>query len=93
MYDREAFNSVATDIDLWQSAALQLPLPELSAIAATWQNSLAEGLNTFNDIYADAPGDADAFAHAIGEVTRRATATAILALGIAQRLHLAAQQN
>ena len=28
MYDREAFNVVATDIAQWQSDALTLPLPE-----------------------------------------------------------------
>ena len=29
MYDREAFETVATEIAQWESAAQQLPLPEL----------------------------------------------------------------
>ena len=32
MYDREAAESVATDIVLWQSAAQQLPLTEVRAV-------------------------------------------------------------
>ena len=63
---------------------------------ANWQNDLAESLNAFNASTSathddDEPGSA--FAYSIGEVTRRATAMAIFTLGIAQRLHLAAQQN
>ena len=36
---------------------------------------------------------ASGLAQALGGVARRATATAIFTLGIAQRVHLAAQQN
>ena len=79
---------VATDIAEWQTAAQQLPLPELPAMVATWQNSLAESLNDFNDQSTPATTDGDESADAsgaIGEVVRRATAMAIFALGIAQR--------
>ena len=34
MYDRDAFETVASDITLWESAALRLPLPELHALLA-----------------------------------------------------------
>ena len=99
MYDRESFETVASEIALWESAALRLPLPELQAMLADWHHDLAESLNAFNGLYLnhadhpdyDEPGSA--FAHSIGEVTRRATAVAIFTLGITQRLHLAAQQN
>jgi hypothetical protein len=58
--------------------------------------ALAESLNAFNGLYlnhADHDEPGSAFAHSIGEVTRRATAVAIFTLGITQRLHLTAQQN
>ena len=42
MYDREAFDVVATDIAQWQSAALTLPLPELSAMTATGRKACRE---------------------------------------------------
>jgi hypothetical protein len=60
------------------------------------QHELAESLNAFNGIYlnhADGNESTDTFALAIGEVTRRATAMAIFALGLRQRLHEAAHQN
>jgi hypothetical protein len=97
MYDdREAFDNVAAEIDLWESAARELPLPDLRAVMATWQDSLAESLDAFNDIYADRDESgqcAASFAQAIAAVTRRATATAIFALGLSQRVSQAAQQN
>ncbi len=73
-----------------------LPLPELSAMTAIWQNSLIESLNDFNASYAchhDGDDPSDEFRYAIGEVARRATAMAIFALAAAQRLHMAAHQN
>ena len=96
MYDREAFEVVATDIAQWQSDALTLPLPDLSAMTAIWQKSLIESLNDFNASYACHHGGddpSDEFRYAIGEVARRATAMAIFALAAAQRLHMAAHQN
>ena len=41
----------------------------------------------------DGDDPSNEFMYAIGEVARRATAMAIFALAIAQRLHLAAQHN
>ena len=96
MYDRESFETVASEIALWESAALRLPLPELQAMLADWHHDLAESLNAFNGLYlnhADHDEPGIAFAHSIGEVTRRATAVAIFTLGITRRLHPAAQQN
>jgi hypothetical protein len=97
MDDREALASVADDLAAWQVAAQRLPLAELSAMVATWQNELAESLNAFNEVYLDdeCGETADVIASALGQVTRRATAMAIFTLGISQRLgpHLAAQQN
>ena len=51
MYDRESFENVASEIAVWESAALRLPLPELRAMLADWQHDLAESLNAFNGIY------------------------------------------
>jgi hypothetical protein len=96
MDDRESLDAVATEIAQWQDAAQRLPLPELTAMVATWQDSLADSLNGFNDILAsqaacDEP--ASEYALSIGQVTRRATAIAIFTLGISQRIRLTAQQN
>ena len=95
MYNDDC-DGIATDIALWESVALRLPLPEVSAMLAASQLDLAESLNTFNEVYLSHP-DPDksglTLAQAIGGVARRATATAIFTLGIAQRTHLAAQQN
>jgi hypothetical protein len=96
MFDREAFENVAADIELWENAALTLPLPEVRAMQAEVQNYLAESLNAFNQAcrnYADHDGSDDAFAQTIGEVTRRATAMAIFTLGLSQRTRMVAQQN
>jgi len=96
MYDRDAFENVATDIALWESAALSLPLAQVRAMLADSLHELAESLNAFNGIYlthADGHESADAFAQAIGEITRRATVMAIFTLGLRQRLHEAAHQN
>ena len=88
MYDHDAFETVATDIALWEGAALSLPLAQVRAMLADSQHELAESLNAFNGIYlnrTDCEESADAFTQAIGEVTRRATAMAIFALGVSQR--------
>ena len=34
MYDRDAFETVATDIALWEGAALSLPLAQVRAMLA-----------------------------------------------------------
>jgi hypothetical protein len=96
MSDRDAFTNVAADIAEWELVAQQLPLPELYAVAATCQNSLAESLNAFNDIctsHSDGEEPSTEVMRALGQVTRRATAMAIFTLGIARRVHLAAHQN
>jgi hypothetical protein len=96
MYDRDAFEHVATDIALWESAALSLPLSQVRAMLADSQHELAESLNAFNGIYLNQPDGsqpAESFALAIGEVTRRATEMAIFTLALRQRLHEAAHQN
>jgi hypothetical protein len=96
MDDRDAFETVATDIALWEGAALSLPLAQVRAILDDSQRELAESLNAFNGIYlnrADTGESADAFTLAIGEVTRRATALAIFTLGLSQRTRRAAHQN
>ena len=97
MNDREAFTNVADAIAEWQLAAQQLPLPELWDVTATCQNGLADSLNAFNAIILALDDDggepSTEVMRAIGEVTRRATALAIFTLGIANRAHLAAQQN
>ena len=41
MSDREAFETVASEIAQWELVAQQLPLPELYAVATTCQNDLA----------------------------------------------------
>jgi hypothetical protein len=96
MSDREAFETVASEIAEWELAAQQLPLPELYAMATTCQNGLAESLNAFNDIctsYSDGQEPSTEVVRALGQVTRRATAMAIFTLGIAHRVHLTAHQN
>jgi hypothetical protein len=95
MSDREAFIYVADAIAELQLAAKQLPLPELWDVTANCQNDLARSLNAFNDIILADDGDEPSTEaiHAIGDITRRATALAIFTLGIAQRAHLAAHQN
>jgi hypothetical protein len=97
MYDREAAESCATDIVLWQSAAQQMPLTDVRAVLADLQHDLAHALDAFNGIYLDAgddtPADTDTLKAAISEVAQQATCTAIFALGLCQRTHLAAHQN
>ena len=95
MYDDDC-DDIATDIGLWESVALQLPLPEVSAMLAASQYDLAGCLITFNEVYLSYPDPDESgltLAQAIGGVARRATATAIFALAIAQRTHLVAQHN
>jgi hypothetical protein len=97
MYDREAAESCATDIVLWQSAAQQMLLTEVRAVMAQLQHDLANALDAFNGIYPDTgddtPVDTDTLKAAISEVAQQATCTAIFALALSQRTHLAAHQN
>jgi hypothetical protein len=98
MYDREAAESCATDIILWQSAAQQMPLTEVRSVLADLQHDLAKSLDAFNGIILDHAGhdepvDLDTLKAAISEVAQQATCTAIFALGLCQRTHLAAHQN
>jgi hypothetical protein len=95
MSDREAFVYVADAIAELQLAAQQLPLPELWDVTVNSQTDLARSLNDFNDIILAHDDDEPSteVMHAIGEVTRRATALAIFTLGLAHRAHLAAHQN
>ena len=96
MHDREPFDSIVTRIVNWQGAAQRMPLPELSATVAAWQDELAETLNALNDIivnHADCDGSADLLELALGQIARLSTAMAIFTLGINQRQYLAAQQN
>ena len=96
MSDREAFETVASEIAEWELVAQQLPLPELYAVATTCQNDLAQSLNAFDGIctsHDDGQEPSTEAMRALGQVTRRATAMAIFTLGIAQRAHLTAHQN
>ena len=96
MYDHETVTGVAAEIIAWQAAAQQLPLPDLRAILATWQDDLAARLDTLNGICADHGSHhecTDMIRHALGEVTRSATAAAIFTLGLTQRTRQAAHQN
>jgi hypothetical protein len=96
MYDHEAVTSVATEILVWESAAQQVPLPELRAMLTDWQITLAVSLDAFNDIYAshaDHDGCTDVIQEAISHVAQVATATAIFTLAVSQRTHKAAHQN
>jgi hypothetical protein len=54
MYDDDC-DDIATDIGLWESVALRLPLPEVSAMLAASQYDLAECLITFNEVYLSHP--------------------------------------
>jgi hypothetical protein len=96
MHDHEAVVAVATEIIAWQAAAQHLPLPDLRAILATWQDDLAESLDTFNGLFAGHGSHnecTDIIGNALGEVTRNATAAAIFTLGITCRAQQAAHQN
>ena len=95
MYDREAVDNIAAAIIEWQALAQQAPLPDLTAVMAACQNDLADSLNAFNQVYLDdqCGESAAAMTQAIGAIARRATAAAIFALGISQRVYLATQQN
>ena len=96
MYDREPLEAIITRIVGWQGAAQQMPLPELSATVAAWQDELAETLNVLNDLivnHADCDGSADLLELALGQIARLSTAMAIFTLGINQRQYLTAQQN
>ena len=94
--DYEAFDYIATRITDWERAAQELSLPDLRAMVATCQDDLAHSLNAFNGIFADhdeCQECAAALAASLGTVARQATAAAIFALGLSQRVRLAAQQN
>jgi hypothetical protein len=94
--DYETVVTVATEIIAWQAAAQQLPLPDVRAILATWQDDLAASLDALNGVCADHGSHhecTDLISHAIGEVTRTATGAAIFTLGLTQRAHQVAYQN
>lgn len=96
--DAHPFGTVAAAIADWQVAAYQLPLDELCQAVADSQDGLAVSLDIFNDIYLNHydGGEPSAEAkRAMGEVTRAATAMAILSLGVACRAtaHLTVQQT
>ena len=96
MYDHEDIGSIITRVVGWQHVAQQMPLPELSATVATWQDELAQTLDAFNDIcanHADCDGSADMLELALGQIARLSTAMAIFTHGLNQRLHQTAQQN
>jgi hypothetical protein len=96
MHDHETVTAVATEIIAWQAAAQHLPLPGLRAILATWQDDLAASLDTLNGLYAGHGSHHECtnmIGHALGEVTRNATAAAIFTLGLTQRARQAAHQN
>jgi hypothetical protein len=96
MYDHEHVVHLATSIITWESAAQQLPLPELRELLAARQHALALSLDAFNVIYdhhGDHPQCADLIQEALGEIARNATAAAIFALGLSQRAQQAAHQN
>jgi len=96
VHDHETVVTVADEIIAWQAAAQHLPLPDLRAILADWQDDLAASLDALNGICADHgnhPECTDLIGHALGEVTRSATAAAIFALGLTVRAREAAHQN
>jgi hypothetical protein len=98
MSDRDAAENLATEIILWQSAAQQLPLPEVRAVLADLQHDLAYSLDAFNDVCRDHAAhdertDTDTLKVAISEVAQQATCTAIFALGLTERTRRVAQQN
>ena len=95
MYDREAAESIATEIILWQSAAQQMPLTEVRSRLAELQHDLAKRLDAFNGVILnrDGPVDTSILMTAVGEVAEQATCMAIFTLGLCQRTHLAAHQN
>jgi len=94
--DYEAFDYIATRITDWERAARELPLPDLRAMAATSQDDLAHSLDAFHGLFADHDECKEctaALAASLGTIARQATAAAIFALGLSQRVRLAAQQN
>jgi hypothetical protein len=93
MSEDESIRDVATEIALWQGAALKLPLQEVQDMAASSLNSLALTLNAFNKTYLDEDQAEDALVHAVMEVARQATAAAIFTLGANQRISLTAERN
>jgi hypothetical protein len=94
MYDREDVLGIADQIVSWEIVAQQMPLRDLAAMLADCQSDLAHSLNAFQEIYGHADHvPADTLKEAIGGIARQATATAIFALGVSQRVRLAAQQN
>jgi hypothetical protein len=86
-------DEIATDIALWQGAALELPVCEVRDMVAPSQRGLADSLNAFNRLYLDDHHTDQALATAISEVIRRATATAIFTLGATVRTRRTAGSN
>ena len=88
----ESIHDVATEIALWQGAALQLPLRDVKDMASSSLNCLAETLNAFNKTYLDEAQADDVLLKAVMDVARQATAAANFTLGANQRTWLAAQR-
>jgi hypothetical protein len=95
MDDREALDNIATAIVAWQVAAQQMPLAELTAMAANSQDDLAQSLDSFNALYGDHADHvpADTLQKTLGAIARQATAAAIFTLGISCRAQQTARQN
>lgn len=85
MSDDTPIRDVATEIALWQGAAIKLPLAEVQDMASSSLNHLAQTLNAFNKTYLDEEVAEDVLADAVIEVARQATAAAIFTLGASQR--------
>lgn len=93
MSDDTPIRDVATEIALWQGAAIKLPLAEVQDMACGSLNHLADTLNAFNKTYLDQEAAEDVLADAVVEVARQATAAAIFTLGASQRAERAAALN
>ncbi len=96
--DRQATYYVAGQIAQWQDDAQRLPLGDVRAFLIDRQDDLIAALENFNRARhaADQDGDADrteALSRAMTQIFRQATAAAIFALALTQRIHLVAHQN
>ena len=96
--DREATYFVAGEIARWQDDAQRLPLVDVRAILIDRQDDLTVALENFNQALraASEHGDdcqTEALSQSTTQIFRQATAAAIFALGLSQRVRLAAQQN
>jgi hypothetical protein len=96
--DRQATYYVAGEIARWQDDALRLPLTDVRAILIARQDDLDAALENFNQARHAAGQDGDdyqteALSWAMTQIFRQATAAAIFARALTQRIGLAAQQN